>query len=142
MFIINRETGAGPVHNESAYRALQQKILRQQHLLNHSKAFPARPETGYLHCKKTLRAQEASFVKEGVLLPIFLIGKIQERVIDRIKTFPLPFQSLSSLALSHALQKALKWRQGKRMRLGESNSLGFESQFCHLGPSDHCQHLV
>jgi len=46
----------------------------------------------------------------------------------RVKTFPIPFQSPSSLALSQSVSRALKWRQGKRTRLGESNSLGFEPQ--------------
>lgn len=84
MFVINREIGVGPGHNISARRALQQKILRLQHLLDH-KAPLVGPNTGYLHCKKTLRDQEAFFFffffEEGALLPIFLIGKIQERMV-------------------------------------------------------------
>ena len=85
MFVINREIGVGPGHNVSACRALQQKILHRQHLLDH-KAPLVGPNTGYLHCKKTLRDQEAFlsffFFFEGeVLLPIFLKGKIQERMI-------------------------------------------------------------
>lgn len=68
MFIINREAGAVAVCIvRVCNRALQQKDLPLQHLLKH-REFLAGPRAGYLHCKKTLGAQEPS---RGSISPHF-----------------------------------------------------------------------
>lgn len=102
---------------------------------------------GSLHDKKTQRAQETSFLKEEAFSSY---GGCRRGEYDK-KTTPtttktnLP-SSLSVLFFPGTLPDCFESPETdarERMRMfKESNSLGFESQLCHVRPSSCCQSLV